>query len=492
MKMPYVSTLIKITGISVLLYICPIYPNTHAAQTCNRNHTFFMPRQVTTNATLELALSNHYFYHAISCASDRSFIQVQASYFHQESRSNCKIGSYFLPHQQSTITIAEDGTGDIGSLWLGIIAPDSEQFISKLQLAPKRMVNGVYITTYADVSRWCYGLWATMSFAAGRARHTLGACETGTHNGVLPHRQTALEALSASDLAAGKFYAGSISKSGVDDIQFKLGYNYYLTNQDHLGLYISATAPTGDAQTSNVIFEPIFGSTHASVGAGYSQDIALWNCQNNSLSWMLDAHYRFVFPAIQRRSFDLEVNGDWSRYLLVATPDQPALSMSGNNFFTQLACVTPGSTVEFWTALHFNYCAYNIELGYNLWWKQREKICLGNKLDTIGIYDLASNCRRSLDSASQAHISQSLLGTNIAPSDATFTTVKAQDLRLVSGAHPRAVTHTLYLAASYLTTIELNCKMYPTMFGFGCSYEHAQSNAALEPWSLWLKTAVSF
>ena len=86
------------------------------------------------------------------------------------------------------------------------------------------------------------------------------------------------------------------------------------------------------------------------------------------------------------------------------------------------AKVTPGSQIEYWLAVHYAYCQWNVELGYNLWWRAKDSITLlGSLPSNTGIYDLAGAVIHNPISASKANISQSAIGPNQAPSDATFT-----------------------------------------------------------------------
>jgi hypothetical protein len=451
--------------------------------------TIFVPRSLTSDSTLQLALTNYFIYHPRICSDIIPFCVAQVSYFHQQSTNWCNLARSFLPHSKSCAVIAENGQGDVGSLWLDLISPPGTSFRSRISLAPRRTVDGGYFNFFFDFSRWLSGAWVNIAFAAVRVEHHLHMCESDLAvNGTLESITDAGAALNNPVWRGGKFNSCKLHRSGVDDIQFKLGYNCFFRCDGHIGLYFVATAPTGYRSCANVIFEPLLGSKHGSVGVGFNSDIIVFNCGNHMVNWMADGNYRYVLAAHERRSFDLQGRGDWSRFMQVVTPEARSLSMPGINFFTQRVRVTPRSTIDLWTAYHYAYRTYNIEVGYNLWWRQREKVCLECTLPTLGIYDMVGDCQGDPVSAHNATISQSVIGPNKAPSDSVFTPLSQQALNRHSGSADRALTHTLYGALSYNS--ESWC--LPVMIGIIGSYEFTHHRSALRQWLVMVKGGISF
>lgn len=454
----------------------------------NASRSVFVPRPLTTDLTYELALNNYFIYHPDRCDLGPTCTNIQASYFHQESTKACDFGRYFLPCGKNPIVLAEDGTGDVDSLWLELISAPGTSYRSCVSLRPKRRIDGGYFNFHFDFSRWACGLWFAVSFAAARVEHCLNLRETNSANpGTIPGLANAAQALNNPAWCADKFSCTKLCRTGVDDVQLKLGYDYYWCNNSHTGLYLVGTVPTGRRCDNNFIFDPRLGTRHGSVGVGINTDWG-WCCGNQKFNWMLDANYRYVFARCERRSFDLCGRGDWSRFLQVVSNDARSFSQPGINFFTQDVKVTPRSTAQLWTALHYAWCAYNFEVGYNLWWRQCEDICLRSKLCPVGVYDISGECSRNPTSANCTNISQSLVPPNKAQSDAVFTALCNKDLNLRSGAAPKALTNKVYGAFSY--NAEPCC--IPVMIGVGGAYEFARCHEALNNWSVFLKTGVSF
>ncbi len=459
---------------------------------CSSGRTISVSRSETTNQTNDLALGNYHFYHHSVCPEDRAFFHIQASYFHKQSRNDCELGSYFLPNCQNCISVKEDGDGDVGSLWANLISEQGSKFSSDYCLNPNRKIDGGFFNFYWDFNSWLCGSWVSVAFAAMRVNQGLGVCETNVKNlGTLEGFQTATEAFNNGDWEVGRLNPCNMCATGVDDIQFKAGWNYYFCNQDHLGLYFVATAPTGTKCDDIYLFQPRVGTRHGSVGIGLNADWTAWECDCQGLNWMTDVKYRYVLSACENRLFDLCENGSFSRYLQVVSPDERSNSKPGVNYFNECVNVTPGSTLELWTALHYYYCEFNFEVGYNLFWRQCEKVCLPCAKDLgVGIWDMAGDCSGDPTSSSEANISTTVTGagTNVAASDPNFVTLTTADFNLISGSAPQALSNELYGAVSYNS--EVWCM--PVMLGLVGSYEFAQCNSTVEQWGAYVKGAVSF
>lgn len=458
------------------------------------SRTIFIPRSLTPDSGLDLPLGNYQFYHNSSCPEERLFFDFQASYFHLQSRKECELAAYFLPNGRQCIDVKQNGKGDVGSLWLDLISSAGSTFSSKVCLSPRRKVDGSFLNFYFDFNNWICGTWLSIAFVVMRAEQSIGIKESAVkHPGVVPGIKNVIQALNNKKWSAGKFCPKTLTKVGVDDIQFKLGFNYYLCNMDHVGLYVVATAPTGQATRNRIIFEPIVGHRNGSAGIGFNSDYTIWDMGIKALHWMADLKYRYEFSHCARRLFDLCSNGPWSRYLLVATKSDPAKADFGVNHFTHYVKAATGNTIDFWTALHYNYCPLNLEIGYDLYWRANEKICLKgcrSRSLHVGIYDLNGAFLGDPVSASDANITQtsSNYGKNYPKSDAVFQTIKNYDLNLASGSRPTALTNTIYGAFSFNS--ELFCVSY--MLGFVAMYEFAYGNTAFDQWGVQVRTAFSF
>lgn len=487
------------------------------------SHTTFVARSMSQNSVLELALHDYYQYHIPRCNECPSWLTLEltAPYYFKSTNSK-KLAHYFGPQCKDCFSVGQNNESDISSLWLGIASPLANQFQSSVCLRPTRTVIGGAIKLFFDLSAWidngsCNNWWASIFIPIQQVRHNLHISETPNTGGqpiVPPSFPNAIAALNNPAWNYGKFSPKSLKRTGVDDICVKLGCDFMRDDINHAGLYGQLFIPTGKARNAQFLFEPTVGSKHVGLGAGFNGDCLLFDCDVNSIDLLVDIRYAYFFSHKELRSIDL-LNGDWSRYLLVSQPSNTATPLPGINFFTKEVSITPGSMVEMWTALSFNHCNWHLEVGYDFWYRQKEKISLANQDLGVGIYDIAFNPRISCPvSASCARICQSVPTLSDAPvSDITFVTVKNDEnigtqgvrpgsdcsgidcsnicsyLNLNSAAHPKAYSSTVYAAISFDDCL---CCEYPYMVGFGGQYEFAHGKSALSQYGIWLKTAISF
>jgi hypothetical protein len=218
-------------------------------------------------------------------------------------------------------------------------------------------------------------------------------------------------------LAFGRFCNNNCSSLvKLSDIEMALGYNFLLCEDQHVGLNIRGSAPTGNKPTGRCVFEPIVGNGKFwTLGAGLSAHTVLWrDCDSpdKTFNFYIDANITHLFNSCQRRSFDL-VGKPNSRYMLIEQFAAPkATTVVGTNFpagapallfSNPTAAAAAGSTAltsqyasnlfnlidksTFDTkisyagqadiAIKFSFmsCNWDIDLGYEFWGRSREKIC---------------------------------------------------------------------------------------------------------------------
>lgn len=481
-------------------------------------HTTFVPRLMSQNLVLENGLFFYNQFHLPCC--DRECppwvsLQIAAPYYFKSTNGR-QIGRYFMPGCENCAVVGQNNTSDISSLWLGIIAPVETPFESTICIEPKRSVIGGAVRLFFDFGAYdpCYcNWWASIFVPIQQVRHDLNIVERISSNSgdpiIPPSFPNVISALNNPEWEYGKFSPNKLKRTGVDDISLRIGYNFVRNEEDLLGLYGLLFIPTGRGTKAEYIFEPIVGSKHVGLGLGLIADYTFYQCEATSIDFMLDARYARFFKHDEIRSIDL-YNGDWSRYLLVAQPSNPAAPLSGINFFTKEVGVNPRNMFEVWAAFSFNYCNFHFEAGYDFWYRSKEKLSLADQDLGVGIYDIAYDPFNTCQiSASCARICQSVPTVPGAPlSDVTFVTVKHSNtiddifvadsncsnipcsyLNLNSAAHPRALSSTVYGAISYDCCL---CCEYPMMIGVGGQYEFAHRKSALAQYGVWLKTAISF
>lgn len=469
--------------------------------------TFFTPRTTSSDAGLELALSNYNIYHSnypikpYKRPEHKAMFLMQNTYFYQESDSGSDLARYFLLDKKTELEIKENGLGDIGSQAIGLVTDDRE-FDALFKIRPERRVYGDLFNIHMDASSFIEGLWLNVLIPIVKVKHDieLKCCERGPRgeakNSTNDCIETCEDAFNNSDWLHGRLSRNTENRSGVDDVQVKLGWNFWHDAKNHWGIYGVASLPTGHRPQSDFLFEPTVGSRHWGLGLGTNFDWRFWEIEEKHIfNFMADVKWRYHFSASEHRSFDL-CNGPWTRYLTVANACTPDVPLDGINFFTHNVRVRPRNMVDLWLAAHYHYEEWNIELGYNLWWRDSEQVRLGKSFDSccrdFVLFDwsaVEADCPpRPIVSSSCATIDQARFGRNAAPSDAELTRVTDNQINIHSAEHGKALSHKFYLGGSYNT----NFLDHPASLGIGTSYEWANNNKALDQWAIWLKTSFGF
>lgn len=474
---------------------CSTDCNTNCSTDCNTDcndgksctSTFFRPRGITGDLTYRNNLSFYNWYHDARC----NMFTWDNAFIFQRSRRGGDVGRGFLG--KNPLVIAEEG-GDFDSLNLGLGNDTDEGFSSTISLCPKREVFAWLPQFRFNLDCVCTGLWADVAFAVVHARHRLNFRENLASAGTIVDDETGEVRTSVADVfnANNVFANNKCRHTGVDNVDVRLGYDWNYCGNDHVGLYLIGTIPTGKRFDNARWFQPLVGTRHGALGIGLEGDYTFWNDESNNsdLVLMSDFKYQFHFRRSENRVFDLN-NGPLSRFLLVAdeaTPFEPEAPGTLAQLLTSCVKVEPRHQIEWWLGLHYQWCNWGIEGSYNLWWRDRERICSRNfDFNDFGIFD-KTRCG-GLTSDSGATIDQ---GFGQGTADAEFVALTAADVNLRSGAAQRALTHKVSLALSY-TNVLSDC--YPWYVGIGGGYEFASKKDrrhAFENWDVYGKATISF
>lgn len=437
--------------------------------------SIFIPRSITTDNIFELAQTNYAVYHHEAAPGFMWF----GAFLGMKSTNKTELARYFLPNCKACVKLDESGNGDIDPLWFSLISPKGSFYTSQLCLCPERTVIGGLLGAVYDFTE---RLWISANTTIMKVNHNVHIREYNRAQlGTIPGFATACDGLNNPTWTAGTLPCCSQTLIGIDDIQWKVGFDFYKCDTDHATLYVVGTIPTGQANRSEALFEPIVGSNHAGIGFGFDGDYQLLQCDDSSAaSIMADLKYLYALHGCERRSFDLCANGDWSRYLLVVTQAAPLNSQPGINLLTLPVDVTPGSLIDLWLAFHYEHCNVNYEIGYDFWWHQKEKLCKKCPIQPgYGIQTLAL-CGINITSASTANISQAVAGSNATVTDVVFTPITDSQLNLNSGTMPRSLSNTIYGSVAW----EFEHECDTLFFALNASYEFGAKNA-LAQWAFW-------
>lgn len=483
-----------------------------ACKCIHTSQTFLFIRPVFQSASPEyVAAFRDDRYHAADCMNGAfQFVPLGG-----QSTNGNDLARYFMPFCKNTVTSTEDLTerpeNSVDAQHFNIFT-EEETFASTVRFEPKHSFVGFgfhYWQGFAKNEECGSGYWFSVSFPVVHINNDMGFCEDVLNTGGGPDLDANVdvvanmtEAFVQSAWNFGKITRCSQSKTGIPDIEIKLGYEWLAHDPAHFDGYIGVVIPTGNRPTGEFLFEPIIGNgQHFGLTFGLNAGFELWQCveQCSSLRFEEATHSRYLFGSKEIRSFDLN-NRPWSRYMQVYEDEEEAAEAlqemdpnsftPGINIFTQDLHVTPGFNHTFNSAFVFTRGAMQIEAGYNFYYRDQECV----KLDCRWIKGPALKSRQGEGTTTLIRTitpDEGLndTGNNVPFADYDNSIITQNDLDLRSAAMPAYLSNTVYLAGG------LRCdeRENPVFVNIGGSYEFSgNNNAVVNRWMLWGKTGISF
>jgi hypothetical protein len=470
---------------------------------------------------------------------------LQAVVIGGESTNPKALARYFLPFDKDTLIFANDNAP--GSTIGGLDNPNfrdvnafffniqtvANDFKSTVKFSPRHTYVGLGLDWKQYVGscecgpkRW----WLEISFPILHVRNEIKCIETVQNQGVagaflgddLGNPPVGANAVNTSVCEAFKglkpFFVGAASggavtgsgfkfgkidgaqsKTGLADIEFKVGYDFAQEEYYHGDLYVGVVIPTGNKPKGEFVFEPIVGNNrHFALMWGGSFGYKLWrSCDDvQDLRVEFEINGRYLFRNTQTRSFDL-VDKSWSRYMLVYRTfanSQNVTPEEGINVFTQKLHITPRYAQDFNFGLVYDICNWQAEIGYNFWARQSEKVKLKEPFSTTITFPEVSASIISADTINRAiTIKENFAGANLSLGGSeslyNLNAWQQSDLNLHSAVAPCAISHIVY--GSLGSYSDHWCDCWSLFAGMGGSYEFSSVNTAINRWMVWAKVGVS-
>jgi len=194
----------------------------------------------------------------------------------------------------------------------------------------------------------------------------------------------------------GRFNCKALTDNQIAGLSVDLGYDFVRCEDQHIGLFLRYSAPTGtqlngsQKYAENVFFPIIGNGRHHELGGGLTAHKELWaNDCGDALTIYLDGYATHLFKNCQIRSFDFCNRGCLSRYMLLkqivpfSTAQTPAALnvpfINAINFTTRFVDSTIKVQGDATLRLIYNHCNFSLGLGYNIFGRTRESICLKEK-----------------------------------------------------------------------------------------------------------------
>ncbi len=266
---------------------------------------------------------------------------AQLVVFGSKTTNDEDLARYFFPFCKTSLIVEEFGNeqatrpapptssqpADLLANHFNIVTINRD-FKSEISIRPQQSVVGAGFQVRKAIcmnEEKGRGFYTSFSFPVQRVKNNLQLEEKPIRDGggvqPLAVNGTAvanmIEAFDQPEWQFGKIRKFSKSKTGVADIEWKVGYEWIQQEPFHLESYLGILIPTGNKPTSEFLFEPIIGhGRHWGIMYGTSLGIQIWKNEEKNRSFRMEyaSHSQYLFRNTQCRSVDL-VCKPWSHYI---------------------------------------------------------------------------------------------------------------------------------------------------------------------------------
>lgn len=479
------------------------------------NKSFMLPRPQGINLALENSAG---WYELINRNAPDTFGgHLQVAGFYQSSTNSATVGKLFGikdHHKVSLGTVTITGNNainntvtaqDFDMLYLihtpanntaSNTAPNIPASAGSVSFSPRQTSYGAYINYYQNLDRLLKGLYFTINLPVVRVKNEINFSVSGAQEATLQkyfngtyqvtqvlNNGTPTIANAQDPLLYGLINANQTIQTGVADMDFTLGYAFWDKRYAHGSITTGFVIPTGNEPKGKYLFEAVIGNgTH--YGFGIGGDLWARICGNleHNFKFFFKTNYRYLFGSTETRTLGLK-NHNWGQYHLLAStlPGQNNRAIPAANILTQPVEVTPGNQLDLIAGFSYNNCGLSFDIGYNLYFKERDCVTLRNGLDSNTYAVVARNYDFSAAFTNN--------GGNIDNGGSTGgKMLSTDDIDVTTAETPRQITHKLFLGGSYRADLW----DIPVLFGLGAHGEFASSNAMFNTWGLVGKSGIKF
>lgn len=297
----------------------------------------------------------------------------------------------------------------------------------------------------------------------------------------------------APELLCGK-NDDSTSDTKIAGITFDIGYDFILKPRGHFGLALHAVFPTGTRPNAEFLFNATVGTgQNWQLGGNLTTGYEFWrNCEETkSWSLFLDLTISHIFKVRQQRLFGLLIDGQsspGSSWLLLKQFDADGDYVSLERAANILCCDTHiGADVMLDGALllQFNYNCFSAGIGYNLWYRSKEKIrdvSCEIPSNTYGI-------KGTTDAGNNETQSKSTIG-KCSKTDEETVFINSSDIDICSALHPQALSNKVFGFVSYIW--DNDCYDWNPFFVLGAEIEYGNKDKAIDQWGIVAKIGLTF
>lgn len=473
------------------------------------NKTFLIPNTKGQEIIITESQTQNFIRDIIKEKNNQNFF-LSNSWFYEDSCSAGGLSQYFMPNGKTELLVqgagvATAGVTDIYAEWLGIPssgdmdAVNAHTFSSRISISPeiKRWGTNFYVYKKLRNKFWFSMLVPFANVATNAnlnesqitgARPESLVPAAGGGIGVLFYEEplNVIQALSHPLMKYGKIDNIKHQKSGIADINLKLGINKIYDNKYILDIYTQGIIPTADKPTAEYLFEPIVGNGHHfGVGAGLK-----FSTNYKNLTFLSNFDYLYLFSGTEKRSLDL-YNCPWSRYM-AATLGLPRTRPERLiNYLTQDLKVVPCSQFNALFAFNWKKDKFHLEFGTNIESKSNERVSLkGGWNESVAIAHYADGNPQDLitgatwnGSYSNATINNTMVTDSV---DAIYTPISLNKINLDSAKNLNSLSLNPYFNLGF------DGKFLDNQFNLssGLFYKVNSNNKSIGSVGIWLNFSI--
>lgn len=471
--------------------------------------TFMSPRPIGFYSPMEYTTWHDHVYKKRENPHLHTHFMVTG--FYVGSQNDGGIAKYFGAgdgsHGLSVGTLDQLDAGQV-NIWnqLLIKSVNPSTLAGTITFDPEQEMWGARLDFFQDVFKPFNAMYFKASLPIVYVQNNMGMTVANGHTMVI---ETGNKTVSLQDFLAGRVDNSSLTdvsgndnpnmlnplkkakidgrrtKTGASDLDLTLGYKFHQAKNSHFFGHVDCLVPLGNHPRGDYLFEPVIGNGgHVGLGLGIDAGASLWHNKRSDVTFLATLNYQYLLERNESRTIPVKnaaltsVNiNSFTHYLAlgqngqVARPLEPAA-----NILTRDVSVRPGSTFDGSLAFAFKSSGFTIDLGYNLYFKDKESVKLPTFED--GVWGISTS---AFDTSSI--VTQFNDGTTIGG----LITKDALDMTAITS--PWQTTHSIFGGFGYTTKMY---KKYPASVGIGGAYEFAADNAAQERASVWLKAMFSF
>lgn len=379
-------------------------------------------------------------------------------------------------------------------IWHNSTTPGT--LLGTIKFSPKQTVYGARFDYVHRFDKWLVdGLYAAIDLPVVHVENDLNMKvenETGDTDAlsltkVLKGEETAVTNKTALKYSKMK----NSSETALGDLKARIGWNFLESSKYHVGINVEGVFPTAEEGDEQFAYRARTGDSKFGLGGGLDASAVIWEEDDENLKLSGSVQYRYLFEGKEKRTLGLKslkyygsaqhstVNDPLlSQHYQIGEVGQTGMEPLANK--STVDCdVQMGSQIDAIASVAYNNGGFTLDAGYNLFWKEAEKVShrLGSDWDS----------KYALVQADYDPAVALAEGTTLNEAAADY--LKRSDLNEEAAAKQSELVHKVFLAAGYTA----KSWEYPVMVGVGVGYELPSNNRdAAEGYSVWVKAGVAF